>query len=388
MRILLIIHNQVQTGPYAKVLEMCRALAQNDTEVTLLCTSKTNRWRVNSYQQSGITIVESPDWLWGSLRQGLDLWNTLRRIIFISRRKYDIVHAIDCRPAVILPALWLKKFRKTPLVLSWWDLFGRGGTAQERSGILYANTIGFIETFFEEYFRKYADYAFVISGHLKIKLLSLNFPDDKIALQRLGCDTREYQPGNKMAGREKLQINNHEIVLIYVGAIFEADLKLLLDSLKIVREKIDKPVKTIFVGNHTIDDKTVRYLNLRLAGRQPLEKVYEYLTASDLCLLPMKVSLANKARWPSKSADYFNAGRPVIATKVSDFEELYGKFRLGYLSESDTPEAFADTIIRAINDKENWQEIGNNARQFAVNYLDTGKLAAQTQAVYKSLIQN
>ncbi len=109
----------------------------------------------------------------GKLRQGIDIWNTLNRLFIVLKHKYEIVHAIDCRPVVILPALLLKHFKKTKLVISWWDLFGHGATALERSGKLYANTMGRIEAFFEEYFRKYADFSFVVSKYLFNKLISL-----------------------------------------------------------------------------------------------------------------------------------------------------------------------------------------------------------------------
>ncbi len=58
----------------------------------------------------------------------------------------------------------------------------------------------------------------------------------------------------------------------------------------------------------------------------------------------MKVNIANIARWPSKVSDYLNAGRPIIATKISDFEELFINYNLGYLSNEDSPNSLSNTI--------------------------------------------
>ena len=195
MNLLLIIHNQVSTGPYFKIRQMAQALARQGIQVTLLCTSPKNKFRFTERLDEKVQVVESPDLLFGTLRQGMDLWNSIRRIIYLRHKKFDLIHAIDCRPVVILPALWMKKVKKIPLVLSWWDWFGRGGTAEERSGKLYAKTLGLVETFFEEYFRKYADRATVITTALQQRLISLNYPPEKIEIHRVGCDIREWERG-------------------------------------------------------------------------------------------------------------------------------------------------------------------------------------------------
>ena len=95
MDVLVLIHNQSETGPYHKGVEMCHALGRLGHRVTLLCTSKAARVRCVSRRDGEVEIVEAPDLLWGRLRQGVDLWNCLRRIWFLARRRFDVVYAID-----------------------------------------------------------------------------------------------------------------------------------------------------------------------------------------------------------------------------------------------------------------------------------------------------
>ena len=204
-----------------------------------------------------------------------------------------------------------------------------------RSGKLYANTIGIIEGFFEEYFRKYADFSFVVSTYLFNKLIRLDYPKDKIKLFRLGCDTVLYGSMNKSDCRKKLNLAEDAIILVYVGVLFNEDKKLLLDTLMLLKNHSEKVI-TILIGEHELEDKICEELNIKIVGKKNLSELYVYLGAIDLCLIPMKVNLANIARWPSKTSDYLNAGRPIIATKISDFEELFIKYNLGYLSNDDT----------------------------------------------------
>ncbi len=386
MRILVLIHNQAYTGPFVKVLEQCEGLRALGHEVDLLCTSRRARFIPSVKKQGGLRIIESPDLLWARLRQGIDPWNIFIRVVLIMRKRYDVVHAIDSRPVVIIPAMFLKLIKKTKMVLSWWDLFGQGATALERSGWLYDRTFGRVEEFFERAFRKYADHSTVISKYLNDALVDLGYPQEKISLLRLGCDTKRYLPLEKGKCREELQLKEHEIVLCFVGSIFREDKKLLVDSLRLLRSGNNRKVLTLLVGPHELDDNISKELDIVLTGRKSLSEVYKYLGASDLCVLPFRVSQANMARWPSKVGDYLNAGRPVVATKVGDLEELFVDHRLGYLSDDDSPRSFCRTLSKAVEDSENWSEIGRNCRRFAVEYLDTQKLTLELQGIYQKVL--
>lgn len=388
MRILVIVHNQVNDGPYFKVLEMCLALLYFKNEITLLCTSKQSRLKLRVVESNGVLVVESPDLLWGKLRQGVDIWNILQRLIYVARKNYDIVHAIDCRPVVILPALFLKFFKKTKFILSWWDWFGKGGTAVERSGHIYARTFGKVETFFEEYFRKYADGATVISTTLKERLISLKYPEDRIELHRIGCNIEQFPKIEKLIAREKLSLTNFPKILCFIGNLFPNDKNLLIDALKIVKKKVSSMPLTILVGDHKINKKIKVDLNVMLTGILPtLHDVYLYLYASDFGLIPMGTNIANRARWPSKTADYWSVGLPVISTPISDYPELFPKYDLGFLSKSDSAEDYSDAIYSAIiSSREIYQTKQYAIANFVKNELDWTVLGQRLYNLYKKIL--
>jgi len=383
MKVLQLIHNQQGTGPHAKVVEQAAALQELGVEVTLLCTSRTAHFNVSETTERGVRVVLAPDLLWGRLRQGLDLWNTCCRIRFVGRGSFDVIHAIDARPVVILPALWRKWRLRTPLVLSWWDLFGEGGTARERSGALYASTLGVLEGKWERLFRLKADRATVISNDLRRRLEAIGYPADRILLQRVGCDTRAYGPGDQAAARRALGLPQDARILCYVGALLPSDQKLLIESLTRVIERYDGgDLRVLMVGTPALSQELATRLHVQRIERQPLDVVYRYLAAADLCLLPLCESVANRARWPSKASDYFSAGRPVVTTKVSDFEELFAKYRLGYLADRSTAEAYAETLLQALDRREEWETMGQTCRRFAETELDTRVLARDLAALY------
>jgi glycosyltransferase involved in cell wall biosynthesis len=383
VKVLLLVHNQQGTGPYPKVLEQAEALHSVGCRVTLLCTSRTARLHMSQTEQHGVRILAAPDLLWGSLRQGVDLWNTLRRMGFVGRESFEVIHAIDSRPVVILPALWGKWRLRAPLVMSWWDLFGDGGTARDRWGAVYSKTLGVLEGAFEVSFRRFADRSTVISSHLYERLVATGYPPEHILLQRVGCDTRAYGPSDKLVARAALGLPPHATILCYVGALALPDRTLLVDSLALVARHYGRELLTLMVGTQEFDARFPGHLDVRWTSRQPLPAVYRYIAAADLCLLPMCESPANRARWPSKTADYFNSGRPVVATKVSDFEQLYAEHNLGYLAERSTPNAYAEALLRALNAPSEWEAIGRSCRRFAEHCLDSRVLAQQLVGLYE-----
>ena len=386
MNVLLVIHNQHGTGPYPKVIELARGLSALGAAVTVLCTSRRARWRVATGTEDGVRVVQAPDLLWGRLRQGADPWNVLRRWAWARRQQFDVVHAIDSRPVVILPALWLQRRAGTTLIMSWWDLFGRGGVARDRSGSLYAATGGRVEQLFEERFRLRADAATVISTALERRLREAGFPGDRILLQRLGCDTRRFQPVSKEAARTQLGVQAEGPVLCYVGALAAPDLDLFLQGLERAQARHGGRLTPLLIGGPAVEAGAAARVGLRLVPRQPLEGVHRYISASDLCLLPLQESPANSARWPSKCGDYLNAGRPVITTPVGDVADLVRRYDLGFVAPAASPDGLATAIDAAIESRATWDAIGAAARRFAEQQLDVSVLAAQLLDLYRGTL--
>jgi glycosyltransferase involved in cell wall biosynthesis len=384
MNVIVIIHNQVGSGPYKKILEMCEALSLNDTHVTLLCTSKTNKLLLKKKKINNLLVVESPDLFTGKLRQGLDIWNIINRLLFVSKNNYDIVHGIDCRPVVILPALLLKYFKKTKFILSWWDLFGSDGTALERSGNLYNKTFGKIETLIEEYFRRFADSATVVSDFLKIKLETLGYPSSKIELHRIGCNLIDLRNFDKIQIRREYNFNESEVFLCFVGNLFEKDKNLLIASLRKLKGKNSNLPHTIIIGNSQIEFEICKELSINILGRiESIDDLNKIMYSCDYSLIPMQINNANIARWPSKIADYWSVGLPVIATPISDYPKLFSEYELGFLSKSDSPEDYSDAINMAIHTTKNdYQKKQDAIANFVKNELNWTILSKKLSNLY------
>lgn len=393
MNIAFIIHNQAETGPYWKVLEQCAAYAAAGHSVTIFCTSKTRRFRAETFmREGGVRVVEFPDALWGKLRQGVDLWNAFVRCraarALHRERPFDIVHAVDCRPNVIIPALYMQRRLGTPLVLSWWDLFGKGSA---RFGRLFALTAGRLEGWLETAFRRYADAATTITSYLAERLAALGYPRERIEIHHLGVNTDQEPPSYDEARRRleaKRGIAREENLLCFAGTIYESDFALLLQTLDILRAG-NIAYTLLWIGKHEIPSAVCERYSIERVGVVPtMREVYEYFAAADVCILPMEVNEANAARWHSKTTDYLNAGAPVALTPVSDFPAYFARYPdIGWVARSGSAEDFAEVLQRALADKPRRAERGRAAREFMRVELDVKAVAARALALYERVIK-
>lgn len=175
----------------------------------------------------------------------------------------------------------------------------------------------------------------------------------------------------------------------FLGALFDSDKELLVQALKIVRAEHETMPHTILIGNHNIDSHTRDQLSIHVTGYlKSLDRVYQFLFACDYALLPMKISVANVARWPSKITDYWTAGLPVIATPVSDFEQIFTGCRVGILSKNDSVPAYAAALRAAINLPESERiKLSKSGRAYAEKELDWSILAGRLTQLYVKTIQ-
>jgi hypothetical protein len=239
VRILILTHAQYITVALPKLIELAESCAALGHDIILVATSRNNRLKGERFKRNGVQYVVSPSILWGNWRHGADLYDAVRRIWLLKSDDFDIIHAVDSRPSVIFPALFLRRLKRVPLVLEWSDWFGRGGSILDRSGWIYAATIGKVETFFEEGFRLKADAATVISTRLRNRLIEMGFAEDKILLHRMGCPTELFNGESSYSARSKLGLPQNRLICGYFGRIYSGDHRMMLEAFEAVKEVSD-----------------------------------------------------------------------------------------------------------------------------------------------------
>jgi glycosyltransferase involved in cell wall biosynthesis len=392
IRILFLNHNVVRRGgTFYRAYHVARYLVQRGHAVTLLSISPHRRWGFQREISAGVEIIQTPDLLWGIGRTGWDPWDTVCRIAYLHNQHWDIVHAWDCRPAVILPALYARRRSRKygcKLVIDWCDWWGRGGTQSDRPGRFAKMLYGPVETFFEESFRTRADGTTVASRALRDRAIALGVPDEPLMILPGGSDTETVRPVESPVARAQLGISASDWVVGYLGALPATEVDLLTSALTLARSDIQN-LRFLAVGVSIAGSS----LSLRAAigerwgdwiteiERISFDQVGLYLSACDAVVLAMRCSVSNIARWPSKINDYLAAGRPIVATNVGEVERLF-QHGVGRLAKDDA-RSLADGIVYLARHRAEAEQFGKQGRALAEGELNWSNLAKRLEEFYE-----
>jgi glycosyltransferase involved in cell wall biosynthesis len=394
MRILFVNHNVAWTGgTFFRAFHLGQHLARSGHSVTLFTISAKRKFGYKREICQGVEIIHFPDWFLGVGRSGWDPWDTMNRIIYLIGQAWDIVHAWDCRPAVIFPALFArcqankKTNTKTKLVIDWCDWFGRGGTQDERPYKWINYFFGSIETYFEEAFRTKADGTTVISRTLFKKAIRLGVKHNTIIILPQGCDLDENILDNRFVTRTRLGINSSIPLLLYTGTLMPADADLLFASLRLIFMQ-RKDLRMVITGKNTVSiPRDLRSSSqLTIAGFVSKDSLRDYMSACDALFMPMADNLSNRARWPSRVNPFLAAGRTVILSSIGDLSEILLKANAGLIVNS-RPYEIAAAILDLFTNPHRLVEYEQRALQVAKGQLNWKNIATQLETFYKKLIE-
>lgn len=366
-------HNLAERGTYFRCLHFARHLTRQGCDVTLVTVSPTRKFRFSERKVDGVRILESPSLLPMPARSGLDPYDVLRRIIKLRKCHFDIVHAFDCRPSVIYPALYIKKTQSALLFIDWADWWVKGGAAGDRKGLItISRLLSPVEIHFEESYRKFAHGQTTINDVLKNRAAGLGFDPERIVTIPSGADTDSIKPLEKRTCRERLGIDPKRPVAGFVGYA-PYDMKYMLEEFGHVVKRIPEAL-LILAGEfplyiNSLLKKFAFRNNLLLTGSLSYREIPYVIGASDVLLLPYRDRLTNQGRWPNKIGDYLSAGRPVVTNPTGDFARIF-KNRDFVLMVGESTGEFADGVERMLRRRDDLHALGTAARSFAENKLD------------------
>jgi len=383
MRLLMLNYNKafVGGGSFFRSLHLGRHLARRGHRVTIMASSPNAVIRFRRREVDGVELLEAPGLIPPRWRYGYDFYEVFRRLHWLSKQHFDIVHALECRPVVIYPALAAQR-HGAKLVIDWYDWFGRGGSVEQRSNVLMRTLLRPVETYYEEAFRHRANATIVVNAALEARARALGVSPATILRLPHGADPDHLRPLDRGIAREVLGLPLDVPILGYVGALFPADAVLLAEAFTRVRA-VRPETLLILVGKPQID------LGLRegviRTGFISYSAFNHYLAACDVMCLPFSNTLANQGRFPSKIADYFAVGRPTVAAAIGEVRMLLQETDAGLVADP-TPESFAEQILTLLDAPVLGIRLGKNARCAAETHLSWATLAERVESLYLRLL--
>jgi glycosyltransferase involved in cell wall biosynthesis len=392
MELLFLNHNVIWRSAFNRCFQLGKQLVSRGHRVTILTNSPNELFRWKESMIEGVRVVESPDLFFGPLRTGWDPVNVLRRSGWACRESARlqktgsavVVHAFDTRPTVIHPALVLSKMLQCPLVIDWGDWWGRGGAIRLRKPFFLNFAFEPIETYYEEHFKMEADWLTCISDPLRERSIELGYPKNRITVIRNPVDVAETKLLDRAEGRQKLGLDSNRFYAIFSGFVLY-DLDLVLDSMQALASRVKERVGLILTGSAKTSRTQDYSFEIVQPGVVSRGQLNQYLSASNVALMPLRDHIANRARWPTKVGDYLAAGLPVVLNPVGDVARILQNAGLEVFCDS-TAESFAEKLKWFLQNPLEANQLGLKGRKFVEEEFNWAKEAVRFEEIYKNLL--
>ncbi len=229
---------------------------------------------------------------------------------------------------------------------------------------------------YELYCCKLAEKVICISESLKTYLVEKGISAEKITVVPNGVDTESIQPMNPNQDIiEKYHLEDHT-VLGFIGSITAYEgLDLVLEALKQLNEDttIVERFKFLIVGDGPYRvhlEMMAEHLQVSddviFVGKVPHAEVSKFYSVIDIAPFPRINDLVCQLVTPIKTYEAMSMGKRVIVSDVGALKEMVIDKKNGVYFEAENVDALVSSIREVIH----LDNLGNNARDWVIDYRD------------------
>jgi len=286
----------------------------------------------------------------------------LRSVLLSRDPDLDIMQAEYIPHSGLVPAL-LKR-ETVPLVIKF-----HGDDAR----IFPFKNRGFM--FLTRYMISRADHVITASEEIRQIVIKIGAVPEKTTAIHSGVDTVFFSPRSREMARSRLELPQEGLIFLFIGRLHQW--KGINEVLQVAEKCPD--FSFIFIGPGTIPPHEA---NCMFLGSKLPEEVSVWLNASDCLLLPTYTEAV-----PTSVMEAFASGIPAITTDIGGCPEIVDNGRNGLL----IPVQDAVSLLKAVrwisSHPEERVQMGNRARETAVNRYDHRILTGRLIEVHKALIR-
>ncbi|MDD0802383.1 glycosyltransferase [Acinetobacter johnsonii] len=360
---------------------MAQSLIRNGHQVTMVCGSF-------GAGQTGLTqpfnkgmrrgMVDGIDIIEFELPYSNALSFLKRILIFLSfafksikvalTEQYDVVFATTTPLTAGIPGIFAKWFRRKPFVFEVRDLWPELPKAM---GVIKNPIVLWMMSVLEWTSYHSADRLVGLSPGIVDGIIKRGIAPEKVASIPNGCDLDIFASEHQAWRPEGVQPT--DLMAIFTGTHGLANgLNAVLDAAVELKKRQRTDIKLVLVG-----DGMQKKALLERAAELQLDNVIFHNPVNKAKLAGLMASadiglqiLANVPAFyygtsPNKFFDYISAGLPVLNNYPGWLAELITKEQCGFAVLPENPQAFADALEQAANQREQLIEMGRNSQQVA-----------------------
>lgn len=286
-------------------------------------------------------------------------------------RKADVMYVYHPPATVAMPALFIRFFRRIPIVYDIQDIWPDTLAA---TGMLNNKTILKAVSTYCSFVYKCVNHITVLSHGFKNRLIERGVRADKISVV--------YNWPNPFvlpdkADKALIPGADEKFTILFAGTMGRAQaLDKVLEAAAILEKKNIHNIQFAFIGGGICLDElkaqkeTLGLTNVQFLPRVSNAEVGNYLAAADALLVHLKDDELFKITIPSKTQAYMQAGKPIIMAVGGDADEMVKEANAGVCCPPEDPAKLADAVqqLSALS-KQEIAHIGANAQAYYDKHL-------------------
>ena len=288
-----------------------------------------------------------------------------------STRKADVIYAYHPPLTVGIAAIFIKLFRRTPIV---YDIQDMWPDTLKATGMLNNNKILNLIGSICKLVYRFVDHIVVLCPGFKKLLSERGVPEEKISIIYNWCDEQSLTQAQSVKV-EYQQVMQNKFNIVFAGNMGKAQA---LDTILEVAKKVQhiKDIQFVFVGGGTETERLKQRLivenisNAIFIPRMPMAEVGGVLELSNLLLVHLKKDPLFEITVPSKTQAYMAMGKPILMAVAGDAAELVQKAECGCIAISEDVESIQQAILKIYHLSASEQlQMGLNAHNFYLQEL-------------------
>lgn len=281
-------------------------------------------------------------------------------------KKVDLVYTYHPQSTTGLIGIAMKFLRRTPYITDVQDLWPDALVA---TGMNKGSFIVRIIGKWCDVIYKYASQVLVLSHGYRKALIERGVNSDKVSVIYNWC------PEEKLIDHvltEQFQLNkmppSGPALLVYAGNMGAAQsLKTLINAvstfdrdellLTLIGGGVEKVDLQEYIHNFNIQ-------NVEIKDYVPPSKIFDVLSEADILVVHLRDAPLFKITIPSKTQSSLAIGKPILMAVGGETNDLITTANAGITAAPGNVDAIISAIRELLSKREQWPEMGNNARDF------------------------
>ncbi len=309
--------------------------------------------------------------------------------MFVSRP--DVLIATSPQLLVGLCGWWLARIKRVPFVFEVRDLWPESLTAvgMGTSDSMLNRSLGSVAGFLY----KRSEHIVVVTPAFQEYLIrNWRVPPEKLSVVENGVESDQFNPRANNADLRRELGAEGKFVVGYLGTMGMAHG---LESVVQAATELQRTAPNVLflmVGEGSDKERVINLArsqgltNMRFVGQQPREKVPEFISISDACLVLLKKAELFKTVIPTKMLEFMSCARPVILGVDGQARKIMDQAGAGVFVEPENAAALVQVITQLAANPLLRETLGRNGRRHIVEHFSRQQTAKAYIAVLEGVV--